>query len=290
VEEQRVELELEPRGEADVELTAPGERPYQPAPVGPLRLPTRHNPTLAALLERVNADEELFTYWRCANVIAVDRLGMSDHGPVHVRIVANIALRLLRLLLRGGITASTVEHHHLTDHDAEVVTVLAALLHDIGMAIHRDDHETYSLFLARPKLAELLPAIYPDTVTRTIVASEVLHAIISHRSEGRPLTVEAGVVKVADALDITKGRSRVPFEAGQVNIHSVSAYAIERVTLMQGETKPVRIEVAMANSAGIFQLDRLREKLRTSGLAHHFEVFAAIEGETEKRLLQEVRL
>ena len=285
-----VELALEPRGDAEVKLTSPDERAYTPAPAGPIRLPTRHNPRLAALLERVNADEELAGLWRCANVIAVDRLGMSDHGPVHVRIVANIALRLLRLLRRHGVEASIVRDHHLVEHDAEVVVVAAALLHDIGMAIHRDDHEAYSLFLALPRLQSMLDGVYPDVTTRTIITAEVLHAIISHRSGGHPITVEAGIVKIADALDITKGRSRIPFEAGQVNIHSLSATAIEKVSIGSGVDRPVLIEVAMANSAGIFQLDRLREKLKTSGLGDYFEVVASIQGETEKRLVQDYRI
>src|SRR6516164_8571773 len=54
-----------------------------------IQVPARHNPTLRAIIERVNQDDDLYTIWRCANVNAVDRLGMSDHGPVHVQIVAN---------------------------------------------------------------------------------------------------------------------------------------------------------------------------------------------------------
>ena len=50
---------------------------------------------------------------------------------------------------------SIITEHALTSDDAEVVVVLGALLHDIGMAIHRDDHERFSLFLAAPKLREL---------------------------------------------------------------------------------------------------------------------------------------
>jgi metal-dependent HD superfamily phosphatase/phosphodiesterase len=114
--------------------------------------------------------------------------------------------------------------------------------------------------------------------------------MISHRREGRPLTVEAGIVKVADALDMTKGRSRIPFEAGQVNIHSLSALAIERVTIGRGAQKPVRVEIHMSNSAGVFQVDELlRGKLRTSGLADQIEVIARVETETEQRLIQELR-
>lgn len=260
-------------------VTPPLERPVH------INIPARHNDRLARAMERVNADRSLHAMWRCANINAVDRLGMSDHGPVHVRIVANIALKILRLLVASGRVPSAVEHHGLTQDDAEVITVLAALLHDIGMSIHRDDHERFSLMLAPAKLRDLLADIY-DEPHLTVVVSETLHAIITHRSDGRPRTLEAGVVRVADALDMAKGRSRIPFEAGQVNIHSVSAAAIDRVTIARGESKPVLIDIQMSNSAGIFQLDELlKEKLRGSGLEEHVEVKAHIEGETERSLV-----
>lgn len=255
-----------------------------------IQVPARHNPTLRAVIERVNADDDLYTIWRCANVNAVDRLGMSDHGPVHVQIVANIGLRLIRLIVSRGIVPSVVTYHQLTVDDAEVIVFLACLLHDVGMSIHRDDHERYSLFIAHDKLRELLADIYP-VAARRVMISETLHAIIAHRSGGHPLTLEAGIVRVADALDMAKGRSRIPFEAGQVNIHSVSAAAIDRVGISMGETKPVQIQIYLNNSAGIFQLDGLlKEKLRGSGLEAYVEVVATIEGEAERRLFTELRL
>jgi len=261
-----------------------------PAHVVVIRVPARHNPRLQQVIDRVNADAEYYALWRAANINAVDRLGMSDHGPVHVQIMANIAVKLLRLLVEHGVQPSIVRDHGLTVEDAEVVVVLTALLHDIGMAIHRDDHEHYSLFLAAPKLKELLADIYPVS-ERSIISSEVLHAIIAHRAGGRPLTVEAGVVRVADALDMAKGRSRIPFEAGKVNIHSLSASAIEQVTIERGKEKPIRIAVRMSNSAGIFQLDELlKDKLQGSGLEAYVEVEATIEGEAEKKLIEVFRI
>ncbi len=110
------------------------------------------------------------------------------------------------------------------------------------MSIHRVDHESYSLFLAETKLREILPEIY-DERTAAIVRSEILHAIISHRSDGRPLTVEAGVVRIADALDMAEGRSRIPFEKGAQSIHSISAAAIDAVRIEAGKEKPVRVRV-----------------------------------------------
>ena len=110
--------------------------------------------------------------------------------------------------------------------------------------------------------------------------------MISHRSSGRPLTVEGGIVRVADALDMAKGRSRVEFEAGRLDIHSISAYAIDEVRIEAGDDKAVRVEIEMSNSAGIFQVDEgLGKKLRGTPLAEHIEVIARIEGEHEKRLV-----
>jgi hypothetical protein len=255
-----------------------------------IRLPVRHNPTLQKVIERVNSDEELYALWTVMNVNAVTRLGMTDHGPIHFQIVSNIALKMLRQLLERGVVPSIVKDYGMTNDDAEVVVVLGALLHDLGMSIQRSDHEQYSLFVAQPIIDRLLDGLY-EAGPRTIVRSETLHAIISHRSEGRPMTVEAGVVRVADALDMTKGRSRIPFEAGAVNIHSLSAASIEKIEILTGDEKPIHIKVRMSNSAGVFQLDELlKEKLRGSGLEQYVEVEATIEGETEKKLVQIFRL
>jgi metal-dependent HD superfamily phosphatase/phosphodiesterase len=174
--------------------------------------------------------------------------------------------------------------------DAEVVVAAGAMLHDVGLSIHRADHEAFSLFLAARKLDELLEGVY-DEPERTVITSEALHAIIGHRRRGEPYTVEAGVVRVADALDMAQGRSRIPFEAGHVGIHSLSAAAIDEVVISAGEDCPVRIEIRMNNSAGIFQVDdQLGTKLRGTPLADQVEVVAEIEGETEKRLLTSFRL
>jgi hypothetical protein len=255
-----------------------------------IRVPARHNPRLVQIIDRVNGDDEVYTLWQVANVNAVQRLGMSDHGPVHVQIVTNIALRLLRLLVEQGVQPNLVSNYNLTAEDAEVVVVLGSLLHDIGMSIQRVDHEQYSLLIARSKVKELLEGIY-DVPTMTILTSEILHAIISHRKGGKPHTLEAGIVRVADALDMAEGRSRIPFQAGKVNIHSVSAAAVEQIKIEHGESKPIRIVVRMSNSAGIFQLDELlKDKLGGSGLEPYVEVEAMIEGEAEKKLIQTFRI
>ena len=254
------------------------------------QVPARHNTKLQQLMDRINADEELLQLWKCANINAVERLNMSDHGEVHIRIVANAGLRILRLLVEAGVQPSVVSHYGLTSDEAEIIVVLAACLHDLGIAVHRDDHERYSLILAYPKARQLLSEIYPEP-TLTIIVAETLHAVIAHRADIRCLTIEAGVLKVADALDMTQGRSRIPFEAGQLNIHSVSALAVEAVQIEKGAERPVRLAITLSNSAGIFQVDELlKRKLKNSTLVPYVEVEARIEGETERRLLEIYKL
>jgi uncharacterized protein len=282
------------RSESGDEVAPAPEQPRRKPPgetvaEARVRAPTRGNRRLEALLDAVNADPEVGAWWYMAQLTS-ERLGMSDHSWVHVQVVLNVALRLLRLLVKGGVQPAMVADHGMRARDAEVVVAAGALLHDVGLSIHRADHEEYSLFLAERKLGELLDGVYEEP-ERTVVASEALHAIIGHRRRGDPYTVEAGIVRVADALDMAQGRSRIPFEAGRIGIHSLSAAAIDEIVIAAGEECPVRIEIRMNNSAGIFQVDDLLgTKLRGTPLADQVEVVAEIEGETEKRLLTSFRL
>jgi uncharacterized protein len=222
--------------------------------------------------------------------VNADRLGMSDHSWVHVQIVLNIALRLFRILNRKGLEPAVVTDYGMGPQDAEVVIAAGCLFHDTGMAIHRTDHEAYSLFLAADTLPRLLEGCY-DEPERSIVIAEALHAIIGHRRRGEPITVEAGIVRVADALDMAEGRSRVPFSSRRPNIHSLSAASIEAVKIEPGEDRAVRVEIEMTNSAGIFQVDELlATKLRGSGVEDQIEVVARIEAEHEKRLVPVFRI
>src|SRR5882757_7228986 len=255
-----------------------------------INVPVRGNRKLRTLIERVNEDAQLKGWWHVSNVNAVARMEINDHSWVHIQIVTNIALKLLRQLTKHHVEPAMVRDYGMTRDDAEIVVTLAALTHCIGMSIHRHGHEDFSLFLAAPKLRELLHGIYeePDL---TVVVSEVLQAIISHRADGQPLTIEAGLIRVADALDMAKGRSRVPFERGRVSMHSLSAAAIEDVTITDGEEKPIAIEIRMNNSSGIFQIDGLlKAKLRGSGLEPYVEVVAHIDTETEQRLVRTYKL
>lgn len=252
-----------------------------------IHVPAKNNKLLQKALRRINDNPEFDTLWQITNVNALERWKLPDHGKVHVQIVANIALKIARMLSSSDVSMSVVEDFGLTDDHAELVVVLASLLHDIGMSIGRFNHETFSLFLANRLLHQILDFLPPKE--RTIVVSEVLHSIISHRTGGKPVTKEAGIVRVADALDMKAGRSRIPYEAGQVNIHSLSATAIEDVQIKEGKEDPVLIEITMNNSVGVFQVDELlKNKLYGSGVEKYISVKAFVRGEGgEKNLLKE---
>jgi uncharacterized protein len=254
-----------------------------------IHAPAERNPRLQRLIAAVNADSQVKAWWHASAVNAA-RLHMSDHSWVHIQVVLNVALRLARLLFRAGVTPSVVADHGLQERDAEVIVAAGSLFHCVGMAVHRVDHEAYSLFLTADKLGGLLEGIY-DEPERSIVLTEAMHTIIAHRRGGAPFTIEGGIVRVADALDMERGRSRVPFEAGYRNIHSLSAYAIEDVKIGPGDERAVKVEIAMSNSAGVFQIDELlATKLRGSGIEQHVEVVASIEAEHEERLITVFRI
>jgi metal-dependent HD superfamily phosphatase/phosphodiesterase len=254
---ERIEQPVDPEAERETRLT-----PAEAVARMRINVPVRGNRKLRTLIERVNADDQLKGWWHVSNVNAVARMEINDHSWVHVQIVTNIALKLLRQLTKHGIEPG----------------------------LHRHGHEDFSLFLAEPKLRELLDGLYeePDL---TVIVSEVLQAIISHRADGQPLTTDAGLIRVADALDMAKGRSRIPFEKGSVSMHSLSAAAIEDVTITDGEERPILIEIRMNNSSGLYQVDGLlKAKLRGSGLEPYVEVVAHIDTETERRLVPMYRL
>ena len=238
------------------------------------------------LMKIISEDVRIQTFWKCANVMAIDRMGYSDHGPTHVKIVANSALKILRILIKRGVVPNVVKDYGLTNEEAEVVVVLASILHDLGMAVEREKHDEHSIFLSVGFLESYLGSMYDETQA-VILTSETLHALSTHHHQMRPLTIEAGVVRVADAVDMEQGRARIPFEAGKINIHSVSALSIERVKIEEGADKPVMINISMTGSAGIFQVDELlRNKIRNSGLENYIHVVARITGEKEAKVIE----
>ncbi|MFX1474354.1 MAG: HD domain-containing protein [Promethearchaeota archaeon] len=220
-------------------------------------------------------DAEVNACWDMANYIAVGCLKYNDHGDVHARITAANALKMLKLLLDNGVQTNIMEMKAGDEDDVYLVVLTAALLHDLGNQVHREDHHLHSVYLAIPILNRLLPELYKDPEVMFEIRGHILHAIYAHPAHVKDLTKEAALVGIADGTDMTKGRGRMAFDSGNVNIHSVSALAIEKVEIKQGTECPIQILVHMSNSAGIFQLqDNLGEKLVDSPLEDHVEIVA----------------
>ncbi len=253
-----------------------------------INIPTKGNAKLETIMERVRSSTKLETFLACSNMNAIDRMGINDHGPIHVTIAANIALKLLRNLTEAGFIPNVVKDHKMTNEDAEVIVVLAALMHDLGHVMHRKSHPRFSSSIALTILPEFLEGVY-DEKEATIIISDILHAITAHDSEFTAFTLEAGCVRLADGLDLKEGRARIPYQEGCVNIHSVSAMAIDDVEIKSGK-KPIEIKIKMGNSAGIFQVDSLlRGKLNGSGLEDYVSITAVIEG-NEKKIIDKFEL
>jgi metal-dependent HD superfamily phosphatase/phosphodiesterase len=225
----------------------------------------------AQIVQVLESDIEVQTLWYMANRTS-RRAAVNDHGPVHVRTAMHHGDTLLRLLMEAGVQPNCITDHAMTEDDTRAVVLLGLALHDVGMSIHRDRHELLSVPIALDWLRRKVPPIYAEPQL-TVIISEVGHAILAHNVNERCLTLEAGIVKVADALDMTKGRSRKALSAGKIDIHSISAAAVEAVRVVRGTNKPIRIEVDINNPSAVFHLKEVfGQKLAHSSIQDYVEV------------------
>lgn len=240
------------------------------------------------LLTHLLADDALRHAQAYANVVAVRRLGYNDHGPVHARLVTYNALKLLRLLHEAGVQTSIEQEEVGTYEDAQVAVALAAFLHDIGMGVARQGHETHAVVLCDDKVRHYLgQAVGEGSPTFHVLRGLVHEGILGHMATLRIHSLEAGVVLVADGTDMARGRSRVPqlLDRDPVvgDMHRFSAGAIARVDIGPGEHKPVRILATMENVTGLYQIEEvLMTKLKASPIMPFVEL-AAVVGEGTPR-------
>jgi len=240
----------------------------------------------------IKADHRVLASWEMANYLATRKMKYNVHDDTHAKMVALNALRMLEFLEEANVKPDAVKDGYGDPDDARLIVLLAALLHDIGNQVDRDGHNMYSVVLSNEILEEILSKIYEDSFKRTIIKAFILHAIHTHMEETKSRTIEASVVKVADGTDMTKGRSRLPYDMGNVNIHTVSALSIERVEIVRGSEKPVEIRVYMTNSAGIFQVEEiLYRKLESSVIFDYVDIIAITipeEASVDKRLVRKI--
>ncbi|CAG0935513.1 hypothetical protein TFLX_04354 [Thermoflexales bacterium] len=215
-------------------------------------------PKTAQLFESLVSDPRVIAQWDLANYVAVVKLGYNDHGPIHAQIVTAAAMQMMQLLHHAGVTFDVVDSAVGDLDDAHAVVLAAILLHDIGNQIHRAGHEAFSVALAQPVLERHFVPVYgDDPIKLQALLGFTLSAIACHDCDPAPLTIEGAVVAVADATDMTKGRGRIAFDLGKIDIHSVSALAIESVVIQASSDRPIEIVVALSNSAGIFQVEQI---------------------------------
>ncbi len=249
-------------------------------------------PKAKKMWELLRDDPEVNADWDIANYIAVSKMKYNDHGDVHVKIVAANALSMLKLLNENGVTTSALKEKAADEDDVYLIVMTGALLHDIGIQVHRDDHNLHSVYLAIPLLNRLLPEIYQEPEIMYEIRGHILHCIYAHRFEIKDLTDESALVGIADGTDMTKGRGRLAFDRGSVSIHTVSALAIEKVTIQKGEERPIRILIEMNNSAGVFQIqESLAEKISGGPLDNYIEVVAVAKPDdpnTDSRILHQI--
>jgi metal-dependent HD superfamily phosphatase/phosphodiesterase len=233
-------------------------------------------PNALKMFHILEKDEETNTLLNLANYIAVRKMGYNDHGPIHARIVTANGVRLIKIILDSKeLQLDSINGLGMTEDDAHLIVVAGCFLHDIGNAIHREEHEIFSVILAKGLLERILPSMYPDVSKRTAVTEQILHALYAHDVGENALTIESAIVVIADGCDITKGRGRLSFDMGKHDIHSISALSIESVDIHKGKTKLIEIHVNMSNSAGIYQVqETLANKVARSPLRDYVEIVA----------------
>lgn len=226
--------------------------------------------------ELLMKDAEFNVLLEMANINAVKRLLYNDHGPVHARIVAGSALEIFDRLIQHNVVPSSLAYKTAGNvEEASLIVFLGAMFHDIGNSVHRANHEMIGALIARPILDRVLRRLFPkDKRKRVMLRQEVMHAIYSTAMEVQSLTIEGGIVKIADGTDMAMGRARYPYKMGKNDMHALSAISVQKVTISTDE-KPVVINVYMKDSAGVFQIEEvLAPKINTSGLKAYVAVNA----------------
>ncbi|MBZ9751498.1 phosphohydrolase [Deinococcus sp. HMF7620] len=273
-----------------VEFTTPRAKLIEEANQA-IRTDLAEYPRALAAYEALRADPEALAHWDMANYITMRKLGYNDHGRVHAFITGAASMAITELLLEAGVKTDIMESGVGGAEDVFLAVILGTMLHDIGNQIHRVGHEGHGVALALPILDRIMGPLYPDPFKRTKVRSFILGAINCHDLNPAPLTLEGGITAVADGTDITKGRGRKAFSLGSVDIHSISALAVDQVVIEKGRDKPVLINVTMNNSGGIFQVEEiLAPKVIRTPMRRFVELRATTREEGDEQILSKVRL
>ena len=238
-------------------------------------------------------DAEVQAIQDYANTVSIVRLGFNDHGPVHMRTVCRNALKMLKIFYQAKIQTSLAKEQSGTFADSVTAVILASFFHDFGMTVGRQDHELYSAIIGQPIINSILKKVLPeekDLKRRVTIYAMAMEGIIGHMGTRKIHSVEAGIILVADGCDMTKGRARIPMEINTKpsvgDIHKYSANSIEKVKILAGEEKPIKIEVHMSAVAGFFQIEEvLLQKISCSPIKDFIELYAGVDDDEMKKYL-----
>jgi len=242
-------------------------------------------------LKLLLANEEIQAQQEYANTVSIIRLGYNDHGPVHMRTVSYNAVLMMSLLKKEGVKLSLEKEGSGDFEDSLIAVLLAAMLHDLGMQLGRDKHESHSTIMALPIIDRVLDQVYHDDLQkRAIIRAVALEGIAGHMGTINVSSIEAGLIQIADGCDMTKGRARIPISLANTtrmgHIHQYSANAIERVSITEGSERPIRIDIDMSNEAGVFQVEEvLMHKIAQSTAKQFIELYARVRDDDPRRYL-----
>ena len=238
-------------------------------------------------------NQEIAAIQDYANMVSIGRLGLNDHGPVHMKTVCCNALKMLSILHTAGIQTSLEKENIGTFADSVTAVMLASLLHDSGMTIGRKGHELYSGIISYSIIEKVLSQLLPENsniLRRTIIRSIAMEGIIGHMATHPIHSIEAGIILISDGCDMTKGRARIPLEIPskptEGDIHKYSANSIEKIKIEQGDDRPLKIEIHMKAEVGFFQVEEvLIPKIQSSPAKNLLELYAGVDGEDMKRYI-----
>ena len=211
-----------------------------------------------------SAFNEYRYYFETTNYIVLNVYRFNDHGPIHVLLTTRRALEILKILEKFRIQ-TTAQKLGKPLRWSRFIVAFGALFHDIGNMIHRDKHYGFSVFLAEPIVDRLAREF--EKRDWLLLKALTLNAIYTHDEAVPCTTIEGSAVTIADGCDMEEGRSRLVHKKDKVDIHAVSALAIEKVEIQEGDREtPIVIKIRMKHPAGIFQVDEILTKKVQSSL------------------------
>lgn len=174
----------------------------------------------------VKADPEVLAYIKTAHEM-LEAIGFTEHGLRHIGLVAHRAMRLIEAV---GRPPRRVE-----------LAGIAALLHDIGNIINRQNHGQSSALLAHAILSRM--SMPPEEI------AAIMAAIGNHEEQiGNPVNDLAAALILADKSDVH--RSRVyNRDIATFDIHDRVNYAAVHSDLsVLPEEKAIRLQLEVDTS------------------------------------------